>query len=580
MNGPTDLDIQRELIYWMVRLPFVALGDLSTIMDIGEERIAPLLKGLEELGWCEWITPSSPELPDERVYVLTSPAQDRLVQSRKRSLPVGRRETLTRLTRLETAVALNRCLAELANATEEDQQYELEDACHLSWAACRADRWWPRGVEAQACLRCGPLIAPFFVAWDRAGAPALHRRKRVAGWYTYAESHTWDTPFILVVAPSDREAEQWSEAVIRSADRRGCPPLAVFLTTARRALSNPRSAVWRRADGYAESLIWDRLRWEPEDEPISRPARGLNDLDVCRLPQAKALRELPADVADRRGRSSRLERTAIQSMTTTSLQATLLEWIGHHPLLAAGDLSILLGIQEGLAKKALASLVERDLLQPVADTDHSPRYVLTRDSLDLLAAKDGVPARRYCRHGIVASPSDGTGVRRLETLVGQFEHTTGTNGFFVRMKRDLDAVGGKLLRWLGTSEAAESFTFREHPRWIRPDGSADVQIGRRTYRIFLEWDRGTVRRLKHLKQKFQSYAGYFARYPDQEYLPYLLIVTVSPHREAVIWQELISAFGDQPLTSVLTSIDSLVDRLGPLGTVWRNASGTDRLPWP
>lgn len=579
MNGTSHLDLQRETIHWLARLPFLGLGDLSMLMDIHEERTAHLLKGLEKLGWCEWITPSSPELGDDRVYVLTSTAQDRLAQSAERSLPIGRRETLTRLTRLETAVALNRCLAELANATVEDQEYELEDACHLPWAASRVKRCWPPGVEAHARLRCGRLIASFFIAWDRAGAPAVHRRKRVAGWYTYAESHTWDAPSILVVAPSDREAEQWSEAVVRSADRRGCPPLSVFLTTARRALSSPRSAIWRRADGYAEALPWDRLRWVPEDEGGSQPERGFDNLDICQLPRAKALRELPADVADRRGRSSRLERTTVHSMTTTSLQATLLEWIGHHALLVAGDLSILLRIQERLARKALASLADRDLLQSITNTNEDlPRYVLSSNALHLLAARDGVPPRRYMRHGIVAVPGDETGVRRLETLVGQFEHTTGTNQFFVRLKHDLDATGGKLLRWLSASEAAQSFTFGEHPHWIRPDGSADVHFGRNTHRLFLEWDRGTVRRLEHLKLKFESYANYFVSQSID--CDALLIVTPSPHREAVIWKELISAFADQPPTNVFTSIDSLVDRLGPLGGVWRSSDSTQRLPLP
>lgn len=580
MNGTPDLDFQRDVIHWLARLPFLGIGDLSTLLDIHQDRIAHLLKELEEMGWCEWIVPSSPELASDRLYVLTFPAQDRLAQSAQGCLSIGRRETLTRLTRLETAVAVNRFLSGLTDAIDEDHEFELEDATHLPWAATRVNHPWPSGVEAHARLRCGRLIAPFFVAWDRAGAPAVHRRKRVAGWYTYAESHTWDTPSILVVAPSDREAEEWSQAVIRSADRRGCPPLAVFLTTARRALTNPRSAIWRRADGYAEALLRDRLRWVPEDEPVSSIHPAIASLDVCQLPRAQALRELSADVADRSSRASRVERIAVLSMTTTSLQTTLLEWIGHHPLLTAGDLSILLGIQERLALKALASLEDRDLLQPIANTDgDSPRYVLTSDALHLLAAKDGVPPRRYARHGIVAAPGDGTGVRRLETLVGQFEHTTGTNGFFVRLKRDLDASRGRLLRWLSASEAAQSFTFGERRHWIRPDGYADVRFGGKTHRLFLEWDRGTARRLDHLTQKFQSYAGYLAVHSEQADVPDLVIVTVSPHREAVIWSILMKVFGGQPPSNVLTSIDTLMERLGPLGAVWRSSDSTHRLSW-
>ncbi|MFI5387615.1 MAG: hypothetical protein ACHQ50_16020, partial [Fimbriimonadales bacterium] len=60
-----------------------------------------------------------------------------------------------------------------------------------------------------------------------------------------------------------------------------------------------------------------------------------------------------------------------------------------------------------------------------------------------------------------------------------------------------------------------------------------------------------------------------------------LIVTVTPQRESVIWGFVESAFGSHQATAgVLTSIDSLLDRLGPLGTIWRSSDSTHRLSWP
>jgi hypothetical protein len=98
------------------------------------------------------------------------------------------------------------------------------------------------------------------------------------------------------------------------------------------------------------------------------------------------------------------------------------------------------------------------------------------------------------------------------------------------------------------------------------------------HRLFLEWDRGTTRHTKHLTEKFENYAHYFATHTEP---PDLLIVTVTPQRESVIWGFVESAFGShQARVGVLTSIDSLLDRLGSLGTIWRSSDSTRRVTWP
>ena len=129
----------------------------------------------------------------------------------------------------------------------------------LPWTATRSSRLWPPDVEAYACLKWRQWSAPCFIAWDRAAAPAVHRRKRVSGWYTYALSHRWQTPPILVVCPSEREVEEWARAVVISADRRGCPPLTVFLATAPAAQTDPTGEIWRRAHGRAKASLFERL---------------------------------------------------------------------------------------------------------------------------------------------------------------------------------------------------------------------------------------------------------------------------------------------------------------------------------
>jgi hypothetical protein len=586
MSRATGSGLLRDAVDWLARLPFLGASEMSMLLGVAENRTESILAELERLGWCEWIVPASPELKAPRLYLLTTTAQAHVAGSRPASsLPIGRRETMARLTRLETAAGLNRFIAELAVAPAQEIDANLSDARSLPWTANRTSRWWPAEVEAYACLRWGPWVAPFFVAWDRADAPPIHRRKRVSGWYTYAQSRGWEIPSIVVVCPSARETEQWARAVTNSADRRDCPLLSVFLSTTPAALADPLGAVWHRVDGQAEALLGERLRWVPEGKEPLTPQKFTGDLELHQLPATVSqLRDWAVAVADHPNRVSGLERTAALSLKTGPLQKTMLEWIGHHALLSSRDLSALMDIRDPLAEKLLGSLVKLDLARSIPPAESAApvhtRYVLTGGGLRLLAARGGVPPRRYVRYGVLAAPNSGKRSHRLETLVRQFEHTVGTNGFFVRLKRDMDASGGRLLRWLNASEATQQFTCHGKRHWLRPDGYAEVELNGAIRRIFLEWDRGTTRHKKHLTEKFQNYADYFSVQSETASRADLLIVTVTPQRESVIWGFVESAFGShQARVGVLTSIDSLLDRLGSLGTIWRSSDSTRRVSW-
>jgi hypothetical protein len=165
----------------------------------------------------------------------------------------------------------------------------------------------------------------------------------------------------------------------------------------------------------------------------------------------------------------------------------------------------------------------------------------------------------------------------LDTLVSQFDHTVGTNSFFVRLARDLRIQGGMLLRWLNASESTERFTYRGERRWLRPDGYAEFKLGGKLHSCYLEWDRGTTRNQKVLDEKFRSYANYFATQAEH---PDLLVVTVAPARELVVWAAVNRAFSGSSTAQVLTSVDSHTEGLGPLAAgVWRSEDGTRRT-WP
>lgn len=604
----TAANLQLEAVVWLTRLPFLGADEPSLLLGVTKPQAARTLGELERLGWVEWVTPSSPELDSERLYTLTGGSLSEVAQHAgltgeeiERSSAVERKEILQRLTRLETTVGLNLFASELVAMARDDVEVELEDIRSLPWGRRPAEAWWPPEVDGYGCLRWGAWRAPFFVAWDRAGAPPFHRRKRVATWYAFRDAeHAWgrdDIPAILVLHRDAGDREQWAEAVLRASDRRRVAPLRVFLSDAGCALNEgPLGAVWRRTDGTARSYLCERLVWRLTVPTGAQPI-GIADL-AQRLealsrdgPSLMGWVNQAASKQDGSRPRRGLERLAVLSLITNVTEKRILEWLGHHPLLSASDLAVILRVAGQLPPRLLDSLARYGLVestgQALEDEAAPPRrYYLTELGLKLLAARDGVPPCRHSRYGIVAASMPGKKRGgRLRTLLRQLDHTVGVNRFFVRLIRDGAKSGPRLVRWLSASEAAHRFTYGEVTHWLRPDGAGDVHFEGRVRRFYLEWDRGTVK-WPDMIEKLRVYAAYYADLARtgvaEERRPMTLVVTSSPQREDAIWKVVKASFaavGVKP-TAFLTSVDTLLERVGSLGPAWRSSGAPERTLWP
>lgn len=586
-----DGALMTRAIDWLGRLPLLGVEELSSLLQTREDSVSRALSELERLGCVEWVAPESPEVMGRRLFVVANGTIDAALAH---VYALDRKEILLRLARLETTVVLNRFLVEAVEAASHDIEIDLADARSLPSLASREVRWWPPDIEAYGCLRWGPWLAPFFVAWDRAGAPDLHRRLRVTSWYAFSESETpWTRdglPPILVVCPSEREAGQWANAVVASADRRGCAPLSVVLAISAAAWRDPLGAIWRRVDGTRHALLCERLRWVLRLPSGAEPRRISARPSFQQVEQKRPrLRDWArAVVADERRRRSlaESERMPALALVATADHKALLDWIGHHPLLSAADLSKLVDMTVPLVLRLLGRLSEWRLVDAVVraangDDAPLPRYFLTGEGLRLLAARDGVPWQRYFRHGVLAAPAQGKRQRdRLTGFLNQFEHTVGVNSFFVRLAASTPA-SGRLLRWLNAAESTERCEYGGKRHRLRPDGCGVVAAGGQIGRFFLEWDRGTMRGPQML-EKFQLYAAYFAsRRSKGDVPPAVLIVTNSPHRENVILQDLETAFDEVKAkpSRFFTSLDTLIGGPGPLAPIWRSSETSGRISW-
>ncbi|HEU0075732.1 MAG TPA: replication-relaxation family protein [Dehalococcoidia bacterium] len=508
-----DLETQWAVLDWVARLPLLGAYEVSMLLGVGEREASSLLSELQRCGWLDSVQESSPELDLGRLYALSPdgarglPAAFGLsVQELNASFPTGELEVPQRRARIEITAGVNRLAAEIVAACQREGDLELKDIRALP-SRRHSSAWRPTDAEAFGCLNSGSAFAPFFVVWDRAGASQFHRKQRVLAWAAFRDGdQPWGyrgMPSILVLCASQAEASQWEQGVLASADRRQGQPLPVLLAEIEAMWSaDPLEAIWRRPGSSQESPLTDLLTWRRTMPPeVTCPQFEL------------PYRPLEASAVRAEGSGSQSSpRFAPPSIGASEKQ--LLRWLGPHPLLTGGELKVLLRTRGHDADHLAVGLVRKGLVDCVAgqadgETSVEPRYFLTAEGLRLLAQQDGVPPRRYVRNGPVAAAVPGwKGAGRLDTLLRQFEHTVGVNGFVVRLIDDGRRCGLVIANWLSASEGAQRFTRGGATHWLRPDAVLRLSCNDNLHRVYVEWDRGTMR-LPEMAEKFRIYAAYY-----------------------------------------------------------------------
>lgn len=560
------------ILHWLARFPLLGEDHLQALIGCDERSMARHLAVLRAHDLIGTVTPDSPEFAcPQRLYHLTAMGAAAtadavgmsLVELAKR-LPVGRSELLARLVRVETVVAVAGFVAALAEELRGEDEAGLEDAWGTHWASSAGLPTVPPLVEACVRVHAGSASASFLLAWDRAGAPAAHRIRRIAAWSRADEERdaAWGPSLraILVVCPDERTASHWAFAVQRSAARRGRPALPLSLTlTSEVAAYGPLHAHWRQLGERRATGLLDRLAWRTG--PLACQGRPAPRIAVSRPtsaapatpPQAEkrlgtGYRSVTQATPGRSGpRPSRRERWATLAIELSAAQKRLLEWIGHHPLLPAAHLTVHADLPRRSVTTLLGDLVRRDLVVTDALSGGSgtvaERYVLTADGAAFLAARDGVSPRLYLREGVIVAEggapraTDDRGRNtpapvRLAHLRRHPEHTFGVQRFALALAHEAvrqRALGDEchLLAWLNDAEAQLWFRHGGRVHHIWPDARLWYRADGVVYDLLLEWDRGLVRRRDYAR-KFAAYAAYFNAHPvrQEDYL-YLIVVTTA-----------------------------------------------------
>jgi len=139
------------------------------------------------------------------------------------------------------------------------------------------------------------------------------------------------------------------------------------------------------------------------------------------------------------------------------------------------------------------------------------------------------------------------------------------------------ASGGRLL-WASQDEALTYYT-KNGKRTLTPDGTAEVRLGERNVRAYIEIDRGTERR-HWLEAKVQRYLKYQGGRRGADQL-HILFVVPGATREAAVQKAAASAlrWAYRPTPQVWTTTNALLAAHGPLGPIWARVLGSgERVP--
>ena len=132
----------------------------------------------------------------------------------------------------------------------------------------------------------------------------------------------------------------------------------------------------------------------------------------------------------------------------------------------------------------------------------------------------------------------GSSRRRIDSLAG-LAHGLETVDFYIALKEALESRGGRILAWLGDSQARHRFAWQGQRLPFTPDAYSLWALGSEEGAFFLEWDRGTEG-MNRFSQKLTRYQAYYQARAYQDHLgltglrPRLLIVVPDERRETAV----------------------------------------------
>ncbi len=442
-------------------------------------------------------------------------------------------------------------------------------------------RFRPRLARAQASVA---IPGHARLAWDDgqldvlllpdlATYPVRARRLTILRLAQLAAVASGPLPALVIATDCPERGEAWRALVAQVARARGAGSLSVWIVD----WANLR-------EDLASCLTLQHL-----SGPLAGPRWVGADLTGRESPTSG--RRLVANPAAASGatktRAACLGQIALTLLPSDHL---LLDTLGRHPFLRAGQLGDLLGWAPAWAAQRCHRLRRRGLLLELQAGDprggeHTGPWEVSAVGLRLVAARQGLSLAQAVHYNGLAGGGLREPVGTRTSLARHLRHTLGVNALFVRLAataalRRRQGYDDELAEWRGAAACAR--------RALRPDGYGLYRHAGQLYGFFLEYDRGTTNR-RDYSRKFAAYFDHLTRgrhKADYTTFPTVLCVATDDATERRLAQALVRAGVGRPaLPALLTTewrSDDPRNERGLLGPIWREpqAAWEERRYWP
>ena len=264
-------------------------------------------------------------------------------------------------------------------------------------------------------------------------------------------------------------------------------------------------------------------------------------------------------------------------LASSAADKQLLGEVARHPLLSAGDLSVLLGRDGGEVQERLASLQRWGMVRLLRDPDGTSRYLLARRGVRYAAERElwGKATGQYARSRGWRLAAN----RELDTRIlrAHFRHTRGVIDFFVSLAESARrAEDQELIAWDLEWDAMVFYYIGHRLHRVLPDGRGVYRVSQQVCTFLLEYERIQKARF-HLKRKLYCYYAYWLsgehRLRETE-MPLVLMVTVGGARRVATIRavacDVARELGTRVLPLLVTTHQLLQD-YGPCARIWSHS---------
>lgn len=604
--GPASVD--RKIVQWLLRYPFQRVEDLELALQVSPNTVYRHLTRLLESGMIEQITPSLGAKMTCRLYYLSNAGLHNLAllenvnaRALARTWRTDEQSLLRLLPRLSTLVQLQKLInslivyapamlthekghrAELAWHWQRDyrQQFPIQE--HMITSHSDASLLFVRKARAQshhADYYCALLLFDPGFEGSNDQQLIVQKLETLLHYRTYMQRLSASRPFppVLVLVQTAHQREIWQRLAAETAMSLRIAPLegAIVDIPSQQPIDVAWTLPWQKLSSRATCRLLDLfvpttgqdllpgiLKQPAILEPASTPTKREHILRGNFSQRARESGEVP-------GENTEQEEIALLRLCLSYRHLEVLEMLYTHPLLATGELAVLLALRTDSVTRYVYELKRYACVEK-----YQSYWQLSERGLRFLAASRHLPLR----HIAELKQKDGVLEQRgIPHLKKHMHHTQGLYSFFARLVAGSRLQGSdqEVLWWETGSPCACFYTHQGKKYILRPGAAFAYKAGLKRLLAWVEWEVDATS-TQTFVTTMQAYARFAAtqgwKAVGFQVLPVLLIVVPEKKQVQQMASIAVEHLEHTSLLARITTADNVV-KYGPQAQIWHPVTPT------